>query len=632
MNNRLALVIGNAAYEWARPLKNPVNDASEVAGILKRLGFRLVTIAGHNEFHANLGLVEMARALADFSVAAEKAETAIIFFAGHGVEVDGQNYLLPIDANLEHIRRLYFETIRLADIRQTLNRASHYSLMILDACRDDPFKVPMRGLSHTRSSSVGRGFAHENVAGNHGIAFAAQEGTLAYDSLRGSQNSPYTQALIKHLETPDIEIRMLFGLIKDEVMTNTGNQVPAFHSGFGGQEFFLKGHGRVDRGDAVYKELKQLWKDFGLDRSEDQEILKSFAARAKGTPAEDMAEARLKTVKAERVEREEANWNKASFENNIAAYSTYLTLWPDGTRVLEAKNRIELLREEQVWLLAKEDPDQIRGYLRDFPSGRYVEEAQTKIADLEHAKRQAEADALRSEGRFLIEAPAIQNQKGRWFLPGGGSIEWFQDFHDAPEMVVVPPGSFSMGSSDGEPERESLQKGGESPRHEVRIASPLAVGRCAVTRQQFAAFVNASAYEIENGAHVWTDAGWTLDPTKSWRNPGFEQDDKHPVVCVNWHDSKAYVEWLSRQSRQTYRLLAEAEWEYVCRAGTSTPFWWGSTITSAQANYNCANVYEGGGSKGERSHGTMDVNCFGAKANCSHCRISSEWTRLKTQS
>jgi formylglycine-generating enzyme required for sulfatase activity len=120
-----------------------------------------------------------------------------------------------------------------------------------------------------------------------------------------------------------------------------------------------------------------------------------------------------------------------------------------------------------------------------------------------------------------------------------------------------------MGSPPGE--------GGESerPQHKVRIAKPFAVGVAPITRGEFASFVDATNHEIEEG----------------WRNPGFDQRDDHPVVNVNWHDAKSYVRWLKEQSRKAYRLLSETEWEYCCRAGTTTPYSTGTEITHEQANF-----------------------------------------------
>ena len=222
------------------------------------------------------------------------------------------------------------------------------------------------------------------------------------------------------------------------------------------------------------------------------------------------------------------------------------------------------------------------------------------------------ADRMRAEGCIKVDAKIIEGAPDGWFKPGAGKTEWFKDHEHGPEMVVVPAGSFMMGSPETERDRESWQKGTESPQHKVTIAQAFAVGRHAITRGQFAAFVNNTGHKTEAGATVWKGDKWKHDPNGSWRNPGFAQDDSHPVVCVNWDDAKAYAAWLSKQTGKTYRLLTEAERESVARSGTATPFWWGASITPAQANYDGNYTYAGGGSKGEFRKATVPVGSFDA--------------------
>jgi formylglycine-generating enzyme required for sulfatase activity len=222
------------------------------------------------------------------------------------------------------------------------------------------------------------------------------------------------------------------------------------------------------------------------------------------------------------------------------------------------------------------------------------------------------ADRYPSEGRIRMDAKFVHGAPDGWFKPGAGKTEWFKDLDEGPEMVVVPAGSFTMGSPETEPERESWQKGTECPQHKVTIAQPFAVGRHAVTRGQFAAFINNTGRKMEGGAYVLKGDKWGHDANGSWRNPGFVQDDSHPVVCVNWHDANAYAAWLTQVTGRSCRLLTEAEREYVARAGTTTPFWWGSSLTPAQANYDGNYVYAGGGSKGEWRKATVSVGSFAA--------------------
>jgi formylglycine-generating enzyme required for sulfatase activity len=200
-------------------------------------------------------------------------------------------------------------------------------------------------------------------------------------------------------------------------------------------------------------------------------------------------------------------------------------------------------------------------------------------------------DRYRDEGRVKVDARIVHGAPHGWFLPRNGKVEWFQDYEGGPEMVAVPAGSFVMGSLEEEPQRTAHQ----SPQHKVTIAKPFAIARCAVTRGQFAAFVESTGHSSER----------KQDPKASWRNPGFAQDDDHPVVCVSWNDAKAYVAWLSSETGCDYRLPTEAEWEYCCRAGRTSPFWWGSFIAPMQANFGGTYLYEGGGSKGEWRQATV---------------------------
>ena len=273
---------------------------------------------------------------------------------------------------------------------------------------------------------------------------------------------------------------------------------------------------------------------------------------------------------------------------------------------------------EREQIAAIEDVEIIAAYIEQYAKSEplWAAKARQRLKTVEalraEKERLAQAARFTSEGRIEIAAPFVTNPKGRWFLPGAGKTEWFKDRENGPEMVVVPPGRFMMGSPKDEPQRESWKAGTESPQHEVTIPKPFAIGRCAVTRGQFGAFVTATGHKMEGGARVWTGKEWKDDPSKSWRDPGFAQDDSHPVVCVNWEDAKAYAAWLSQASGASYRLPSEAEWEYACRAGSVTPFWWGSSIAPDQANYDGNYAYEGGGKKGEYRKRTVSARSFEA--------------------
>lgn len=160
----------------------------------------------------------------------------------------------------------------------------------------------------------------------------------------------------------------------------------------------------------------------------------------------------------------------------------------------------------------------------------------------------------------------------------------FQDCASCPRLVVVPPGSFIQGSPQDELEREAS----EDPPHLVRIENPLAVGQHEVTRAEFARFVEETGHE-SSGCWVY-DEQWQNKANLSWKRPGYVQDDRHPVTCVSWNDTQAYVRWLSGKTNRRYRLLSASEWEYVARAEGQAARTWGDDPASACASANVADT------------------------------------------
>jgi formylglycine-generating enzyme required for sulfatase activity len=165
-------------------------------------------------------------------------------------------------------------------------------------------------------------------------------------------------------------------------------------------------------------------------------------------------------------------------------------------------------------------------------------------------------------------------------LPAGAA---FKDCESCPEMIVAPAGTFLMGSPQSEVGRLEF----EGPVHQVAFAGKFAVSRHAVTRDEFEAFVAATGHRVGQSCHAQTVGGWADKPGHSFLSPpDFSQDGRHPAVCVSWNDANAYVRWLSEQTNKPFRLLTEAEREYIARAGTATPYWWGPEATPAQANFD----------------------------------------------
>ena len=160
------------------------------------------------------------------------------------------------------------------------------------------------------------------------------------------------------------------------------------------------------------------------------------------------------------------------------------------------------------------------------------------------------------------------------------SGEAFRDCAECPELVVVPEGAYLMGS----PSHEADRKDNEGPQHQVTITEPFAVGVYEVTVREFERFVDAVGYTVENECSTYEAGRSDVRPGRNWQNPGYRQTEEYPVVCVSWDDAWAYVGWLSQQTGKAYRLLSEAEWEYVARAGTETRYHWGDAVGRNLAN------------------------------------------------
>lgn len=227
-DRRVALVIGNSAYKSAPKLGNPVNDATLVGGMFKKAGFDSVDV------RLDLSASEMRRMLREFAGRSRDAEMAVIYYAGHGIELDGNNYLIPTDATLETDGDVLDETIPVERALFAVEPAKQLRLIILDACRDNPFAKTMKRTLASRA--VGRGLAKvEPTSPNTMIAFAAKAGSTASDG--DSRNSPFAAALVEHLPKPGLDLRKAFGFVRDDVLKATSyKQEPYVYGSLGGDD------------------------------------------------------------------------------------------------------------------------------------------------------------------------------------------------------------------------------------------------------------------------------------------------------------------------------------------------------------------------------------------------------------
>jgi uncharacterized caspase-like protein len=226
---RVALVIGNSAYQKVPFLPNPMNDASDISQSLKRLGYTVQTVT-------NAGFDDMRRSIIAFGRDAQNADVALVFFAGHGMEIGGENWLIPIDAELLSDTDAENEAISLKTVILQVSKATKLGLVVLDACRNNPFAAKMQ--RSVRVRAVDRGLVRTEPLDNVLVAFSAKDGTTAADG--NGRNSPFTSALLRNLQTPGLEVRFLFAQVRDDVMSATKReQQPFIYGSLSSQKIYL---------------------------------------------------------------------------------------------------------------------------------------------------------------------------------------------------------------------------------------------------------------------------------------------------------------------------------------------------------------------------------------------------------
>jgi uncharacterized caspase-like protein len=219
---RVALVIGNSAYQYAGELPNPRNDASDMAAGLRRHRFQVIE-------GLDLDKSALERKIRDFAAALDGAEVGLFFYAGHGLQVSGQNYIVPIDAQLKTPSALDFEMVRLDLVQRTMEREAPTNILFIDACRDNPLARNLARAMGTRSADIGRGLAPAESGVGTLISFSTQPGNVALDG--AGRNSPFAGALVKYMSSLNDDVSAILIAVRNDVMRETQRrQVPWEHS------------------------------------------------------------------------------------------------------------------------------------------------------------------------------------------------------------------------------------------------------------------------------------------------------------------------------------------------------------------------------------------------------------------
>ncbi len=385
-DKRVALVLGVSKYQHVPLLANPDNDAAAMSEVFRQIGFDVVTL------RQDLGTVEMRRTMREFAVTAADADIAVVYYAGHGIEANGVNFLIPTDAKLLSDFDVEDEAIPLDRVLQAISPAKRLRLVILDACRDSPFSEKMKRSVATRS--IGRGLAKiEPTTRDTLIAFAAKAGAVAADG--DGLHSPFSTALLNHIATPGLDLRIALGRVRDEVLKSTNRrQEPFVYGSLGGETVTLvpqlapapdpEAAARRDYEFAAQIGTKEAWNSF-------------LGVHSSGTYA-DLARAALGKLEAaeQASQRADAIRRQAEEQARQKAEDFRKQLEEQTARRTE---QAKLQMTEQ----AKRDLEQERGRIAE-QAKRELDDARLELAQarqqadaaatqIEQAKKQAAADA-----------------------------------------------------------------------------------------------------------------------------------------------------------------------------------------------------------------------------------------------
>ena len=563
---RVALVVGNSTYAHIGRLPNPGNDAADMAAALRRLGFEVTTTLDADR-------VELNDALRAFTRQSAGADVSLVFYAGHGIEMDGVNYLVPVDARLERDVDVRFEAVALDDVLVSTTGAS-LRLVVLDACRNNPLARSMQRTGASRSVSRGSfGNLDESLLGNETlVAYAAAAGTTAADGT--GRNSPYTSALLAYLEEP-VELLTLFRQVRAQVLATTnGEQRPHEYQSLLGEHYL---GGPPAPGSGPGRDPRLVEAALGLDRAMRRRVQQGLGtAGFSPGPADGVFGSGTRAA----IRRWQASRGAAATGYLDAASAQALGVAPvsapaGGAVVGNAAASVQAQNVFWQSISASENPADYEAYLEQFPAGIFARLARNRLAELEAGIPVAASDPPR------VDEP-------RPWTPG----TVFRDCATCPELVVVPAGRFRMGCMSG------LDCwSGVRPVHEVQVSS-FALGVYEVTFEEYERFARATGRDRPN------DRGWGRGG--------------RPVINVSWEDAQAYAAWLSDETGEDYRLPSESEWEYAARAGSATRYSWGQDIGRNRANCN------GCGSRWDND-GTSPVGSFAGNGWGLHDMHGNVW-------
>jgi hypothetical protein len=406
-DRRVALVIGNSAYQNVTALPNPTKDAQAIAAKFQEAGFSVVST------HSDLGNLPFKRAIRQFEDAATDADVAVVFYAGHGIEIRGTNFLIPVDARLASDRDAEDEAITLDRLLQSVEGAKRLGLVILDACRDNPFARNMKRSRTAVLRAITPGLtAVEPVSSNTLIAYAAKAGTSAEDGL--GENSPFTNALLNNLFVKGLDIRLAFGRIRDEVLKTTrGRQEPFVYGSIGGDSISvvpapaqptLAIDPQGERADYELVEkigTKRAWEVF---LSQHQKGFYAELARQQLDKLAALEPPKPPTPSTPAVSEEQRFWDRIKDSGNAAQLRDFIKRYPSSPLANTAQVRLEALERE---VREREEKARLEREAKAAEVARQQAERDQKA----RAEREAKAtEATRQQAEREAKAAEIERQ------------------------------------------------------------------------------------------------------------------------------------------------------------------------------------------------------------------------------